>query len=88
MAYAVKLAAKAERQLADLPEHIRRRVGRWINLLSEDPYRRPSRQLEGFPELRRVHASKDYVIVYSVLAREVVVLIVRVAHRREVYRNL
>lgn len=88
MAYTVKLAAKAERQLVDLPERIRKRVGRWINLLSEDPYRRPSCQLEGYRELRRVHASKDHVIVYSVLAAEVVALIVRVAHRREVYRNL
>jgi mRNA interferase RelE/StbE len=88
MAYTIKLAAKAERQLEALPQHIRQRVGRWIGLLGEDPYRRPSRQLEGYPDLRRVHASKDYVIVYSVLATEVVVLIVRVAHRREVYRNL
>ncbi len=65
MAYTVKLAAKAERQLGDLPAHIRKRVARWIGLLAEDPYRSPSRQLEGYPQLRRVHASKDYVIVVT-----------------------
>lgn len=63
-------------------------IARWIELLEEDPYRPPSRKLEGYPELRRVHASKDYVIVYSVIERELVVLIVRIAHRREVYRRL
>lgn len=88
MAYTVKLTGKAEREVADLPKHIRKRVARWIGLLSENPFRRPSCQLEGYPELRRVHASKDYVIVYSVLQDEIVVLVVRVAHCREVYRRL
>ena len=46
------------------------------------------RQLEGYPDLRRIHAGKDYVIVYSVFDDEVVVLVVAVAHRREVYRRL
>jgi mRNA interferase RelE/StbE len=88
MAYVVKLVDKAERQLAALPTAIQKRVARWLKLLSEDPHRTPSRQLEGYPDLRRVHASKDYVIVYSVLEAEVVVLVVRIAHRREVYRQL
>ena len=88
MAYTVKLSRKAQRQIEELEEHIRKRVARWIGLLAEDPYRQPSCQLEGYPELRRIHASKDYVIVYSVLEDEVVVLVVRVAHRREVYRGL
>lgn len=88
MPYSIKVSAKAERQLEDLPQQARKRIARWLGLLGEDPYRRPSCQLEGYPELRRVHASKDYVIVYSVLADEVVVLVVRVAHRREVYRRL
>jgi len=88
MAYTVKLSGKAQRQLEKLPHHVQQRVARWLNLLSEDPHRQPSRQLEGYPELRRIHASKDYVIVYSVLKGELVVLVIRVAHRREVYRGL
>ncbi len=88
MAYTVKLSGKAERQLEELPGHIQKRVARWLGLLAEDPYRAPSCQLEGYPELRRIHASKDYVIVYSILKNEVVVFVVRVAHRREVYRGL
>lgn len=88
MRYSIKLSGKAERQLDDLTQQVRKRIARWLELLAEDPYRRPSCQLEGYPELRRIHASKDYVIVYSVLVDEVVVLVVRVAHRREVYRRL
>jgi mRNA interferase RelE/StbE len=88
VSYTIKVSGKAERQLEDLPEHVRKRIARWVSLLAENPYRSPSCQLEGYPELRRIHASKDYVIVYSVLKEEVVVLIIRVSHRREVYRRL
>jgi mRNA interferase RelE/StbE len=88
MAYKVKLTVKAQRQMGELPKHVGQRVARGIGLLAEDPFRRPSCQLTGYLELRRIHASKDYVIVYSVLEDEVVVLVIRVAHRREVYRGL
>jgi mRNA interferase RelE/StbE len=88
MRYTVKLTARAERDLESLPKQIQKRIGRWLELLAEDPRRPPSKQLEGYPDLRRVHASKDYVIIYSVLDDEVVVLVVRIANRRDVYRRL
>lgn len=88
MPYQVKLTDKALRQLDELPVHIQKRVGRWLDLLAEDPLRKPTRQLEGYPELRRAHASKDYVIVYAIEDDQLVVLVIRVAHRREVYKRL
>ena len=88
MHYKVRLSATAERQLEKLPKHIQKRVARWLERLSADPYVQPSCQLEGQEDLRRVHASKDYVIVYSVFPHEVVILVVRIAHRREIYRRL
>ena len=88
MCYTIKLTDKAQRQIEELPQHIQRRVARWISLLAQDPHRPLSCQLEGYPQLRRIHASRDYVIVYSIVAKELVVLIIRVAHRREVYRRL
>ena len=84
MAYTIKITPRAQREIEQLPEPVRRRVSRWIGLLAEDPRRTPSRQLEGYPDLRRVHAGKDYVIVYSLIEDELVVLVIRVAHRREV----
>jgi mRNA interferase RelE/StbE len=87
VSYTIKVSSKAERQLEELPNHVQKRVARWIGLIAEDPLRTPSCQLEGYPELRRIHASKDYVVIYSILKEEVVVLIVRIAHRREIYRR-
>lgn len=88
MQYHIALTARAEKDLGDLPRHVQKRIARWLDLLADDPRREGTKKLEGHGELRRVHASKDYVIVYLVRRKEVLVLIVRVGHRREVYRGL
>ena len=88
MPYAIKHTPKAEAEFLALPKHIQQRISRWYILLQEDPRRAQTKQLTGYPELRRVHASKDYVIVYTIRQSEVIVLIVRIGHRRKIYRNL
>jgi mRNA interferase RelE/StbE len=86
--YRIEFAAKAADELRRLPKPVQKRVARWVELLSDDPRRLGTKQLEGRPELRRVHASKDYVIVYTIVERRLLVLVVRVAHRKGVYRRL
>jgi len=76
MAYRIAFTPKAADEFRDLPRTAQRRVLRWLDLVAEDPHRPGTKQLVGRPELRRVHASKDYVLV------------VRVAHRKDVYRRL
>jgi len=79
---------RAEREFEGLPRHVQRRIARWLALLSDDPRREGTKKLAGQGGLRRVHASKDYVIVYAIRDKNVLVLIVRVGHRKEVYRAL
>jgi len=88
MPYRIAFTPQADQELEALPAHVRKRVARWIDLLADDPRREGTKKLHGQGELRRVHASKDYVIVYVVRQRHVLVLIVRVAHRKDVYRRL
>jgi mRNA interferase RelE/StbE len=88
MPYRVAFTPEALGQFEALPRHVQRRVARWMDLLALDPLREGTKKLAGQEELRRVHASKDYVIVYVVRHREVLVLVVRVSHRKDVYRGL
>jgi len=88
MPYRVVFQKDAKGDLDRMPAHVQRRVLRWLDLLAEDPWRAGTRQLEGYPGIRRVHAGKDYVVLYTVQEQEAVVLILAVAHRREVYRHL
>lgn len=88
MRYRLALTPRAQRELDALPRHIQKRVARWLDLLAADPRREGTKKLEGPSELRRVHAGQDYVIVYAVSNEDVLVLVVRVGHRKEVYRGL
>jgi len=88
MAYEVVLTEAARKSLRNLPGHIQKRIGRWIDLLAEDPRRTGTRQLSGHRGIRRVHASKDYVILYTIEQERVTVIVLRVENRRDVYRGL
>ena len=86
MAYAVVLKPAALRDLRKLPEDIRRRVAVRIDALAGDPRPAGVERLQGEAELYRVRVG-DYRIVYQVESKALVVLVVRVGHRREVYRR-
>ena len=88
MRYPIAFTPQAQKEFDGLPGHIQRRIARWLDLLAADPRREGTKKLQGQGELRRVHASKDYVIVYLVRNKQVIVLIVRVGHRKDVYRGL
>ena len=83
--YAIEVAPAAERAIKKLSDEIRRRIVKAILKLEEEP--RPSgiRKLSGENDLYRIRVG-DYRIVYKIQDDVLVVVIVRVGHRREVYR--
>ncbi len=88
MRYRIAFTPRSEKELAALPRTVQKRIARWLLLLCDDPRRAGTKRLENLGELHRVHASKDYVIIYAIRDREVLVLVVRVAHRKDAYRGL
>jgi mRNA interferase RelE/StbE len=86
--YTIEWTAPAVRELRKLDHPVRRRVARAVTALAMDPRPPGSRSLAGQPAgVMRLRVG-DYRIVYQVEDDRVVVTVVRVAHRREVYRNL
>ena len=85
MAYAIEFVPSARRELRKLPREVQLKLKERIDSLSSDPRPRGSKKLKGSDELWRVRVS-DYRIVYEVRDKVLLVLVVRVAHRREVYR--
>lgn len=85
MSYSVRIKRSAAKELARVQKQDRLRIIHAIDGLAERP-------LIGMPlkgadrGLRRLRVG-DYRIVYEVLADALVVLVVRVAHRREAYRH-
>ena len=85
VSYSIRIKRSAQRELAAIPQPARTRLAEAIDGLAEYP-------LAGSPlkgELRGLRRLRvgDYRIVYELLDSELVVLVVRVAHRREAYRR-
>jgi len=86
MAYRVEIGPAARRTLEKLDRPIRERLVRAIGRLADEPRPPGAKKLAGAGELWRVRAG-DWRVVYSVRDERLLVLVVKVAHRREVYRN-
>jgi mRNA interferase RelE/StbE len=84
-AYSVQIDGRAVKEIAKLAKDIQRRILVRIESLATNPRPNGVDKLEGNDELYRVRVG-DYRIIYQIRDRELIVLIVRVGHRREVYR--
>jgi mRNA interferase RelE/StbE len=86
--YTVELAPVAARQLRKLDKRVARRVLLELEALRADPRPPGCRAMVGQHNRWRIRASgaKDYRIVYEIHDEQVLVLVVTIAHRREVYR--
>lgn len=85
MTYRVEFTSAAARQVKKLPRPARDRLLASIESLSNDPRPPGSTKLVGEETARRLRIG-DYRIVYDVVDDVLTVLIVRVGHRREIYR--
>ncbi len=83
--YAISYERAAAKELSKLDKQTARRIIRSINDLRQNPHPPGCRQLVGYDRLWRIRVG-DYRVVYFVDGDTLIVLIVRVAHRREVYR--
>jgi len=84
MAYTVRLKPRAERDLDRLPTGLARRIWERLLGLEEEPRPPGSSKLEGFDGYRI--RMGDHRVVHLIDDRARTVEIVRIAHRREVYR--
>lgn len=85
MPYSVRIKSSAAKELAAIGAPERRRLVEAIDRLGTDPLRGAA--LKGnLTGLRRIRVG-NYRVVYELREQELIVLVVRVAHRREVYRR-
>jgi mRNA interferase RelE/StbE len=85
--YRVEILPRVERELALLPQDVQQRVDARIQSLAGSPRPPGVEKLGGEEGLYRVRAG-DYRIVYSIQDDVLLVLVLRIGHRGEVYRKL
>ena len=86
MSYRVTLAPAAARQLRKQDPRIRRRLQAALDLLAVEPRPPAATRLVGGSGEWRVRTG-DYRIIYEIKDDELLVLVLQVGHRREVYRR-
>lgn len=86
MTYQIELSHSAARQLRKLDPPARRRVQAAIELLAQEPRPSGSKKLVGGDGEWRVRTG-DYRIVYEINDGILLILVLAVGHRREIYRR-
>ena len=84
MTYRVSLSPMAARQLRKLDPQVRRRIQAAIDLLAEHPRPPAATQLVGGAGEWRVRTG-NYRIVYEIEDDQLLILVLRLGHRSEVY---
>lgn len=83
--YAIEFVHSAEKEISKLPSHIRLRILKAISSLSLDPRKGNVRPMVGTRSWRlRVG---DYRVIYDISEAKVVIVIIRIGHRKQIYRK-
>ena len=87
MSFRILFAKSAEKAFLGLDRDIQRRIARAIESLGKNP--RPSGyvKLQGESDLYRIRAG-DWRVVYTIQNQKLIVLVLKIGHRREIYRGL
>jgi len=87
MAYRIEFSRRAERQFKKLPREVQVRIKPRIDTLANNPFPRAVKKLSGEENLYRLQIG-DYRFIYQVQKRALLILVVKVGHRREIYRRI
>ena len=82
--YEIEITRTAEKQLRRLTRHDQERVTRTLLALADDPFPRGTRKLTGYDDVFRVRTG-PYRILYSVSATKLIVVILKLGQRGNVY---
>jgi mRNA interferase RelE/StbE len=83
--YSVEISRTAEKQLRKLADADRAKVARVLLGLGDDPHPPGSRKLTGYDDVFRVRVGV-YRVLYSVEGQRLIVIILKIGHRKDVYR--
>ncbi len=83
--YEIEISQTAEKQLKKLPSADQRRVGTAMLALREDPFPRGARKLSGYEDVFRIRVGR-YRVLYSVSESTRIIIVLKVGHRKDIYR--
>jgi mRNA interferase RelE/StbE len=85
MLYSVQFTPPAQRDFSALDRATQQRLRRHIDRLAENPFPFGAKKLHAEEPFYRIRV-RDYRVIYQGDANELLVIVVKIGHRREVYR--
>jgi mRNA interferase RelE/StbE len=86
MAYTILLAPPAERQFKAFTPSVQKRLVRRLKTLRQNPRPQGVKKLAGEENVYRLREG-DYRIIYTIHDKELIVLVVKIGDRKEIYRT-
>ncbi|MDE2196762.1 MAG: type II toxin-antitoxin system RelE/ParE family toxin [Gammaproteobacteria bacterium] len=83
--YRIEFSCSAAKALRDLERKTQVRIWSRLRLLAENPRPHDVKKLQGAENVYRVREG-DYRIVYEIHDKKLLIHVLRVGHRREIYR--
>lgn len=84
--YDIRYKRSVEKELRELPGSYRDKIAGKILALANDPRPAGSVKLRGSSDLYRIRHA-DYRIVYQVRDGKLTILVIKIGHRRDVYKD-
>ncbi|MGE3954496.1 MAG: type II toxin-antitoxin system RelE/ParE family toxin [Parachlamydiales bacterium] len=85
--YRVEIAPAARKQLKRLPKSVARRVLDRLSELEINPRPPDCKKLKGSSSTYRIRHG-DWRVIYEIVDSQVLVMVVKVGHRSDCYRNI
>jgi len=87
--YSVQFVKSAQKEFDQLPAKLRSKIAEALVLLSQNPYSEllKVKKLKGTDELYRIRLG-DHRVVYEIRNEMLIVVVIKIGHRSDIYRHL
>ncbi|MGB7070150.1 MAG: type II toxin-antitoxin system RelE/ParE family toxin [Pyrinomonadaceae bacterium] len=86
--YKVEFVKSAQKEFHRLPANLKIQTAEALSLLAQNPISEliKVKKLKGADKLYRIRLG-DYRVVYEIRNEQLIVLVIKIGHRREIYRR-
>ena len=85
--YKIFWKPSAQKELKKLDKKMIAKIIAEVEKLSENPKPASSKKLSGSDITYRIRVN-DYRVIYDILDRKIELLVIKIGHRKDIYRNL
>lgn len=85
MVYTIEIKQSAKKELAGLPAQMAKKIIEQIKALADNPRPDSCKKLVGAQHTYRIRIN-DYRVVYSLFDKQLIIEIIKIGHRKNIYR--